>query len=93
MHEIEEVGEVKILGMADALKRFSVPVIKEKSKIEYSFQDLGKQMEIWFPKKEQRLMWSLFYKYSEGQIRDAYSAIKKTNVHSVPYLIGILKRN
>ncbi len=67
-------------------------VIEKEDRIKYEFQELGQEMQKWFPKKEWNFMWSLFYKYRISDIRQAWNKIQRTDVHSIRYLIGIIKK-
>lgn len=61
-------------------------------KIDYSFQVLGLDMMAWFGKEKKSWLWSLFYKFDEGAIRDAFEVCKKAKIKKINYLLGILKK-
>lgn len=87
----DESFEVKTISIGEKLSSYSIPVKPVKPKIKYRYQELGLEMQKWFPQQEHGFMWSLFYRYHEDDIREAYRKIQFTNKHSVPYLIGIIK--
>ena len=58
-----------------------------KHKIDYSFQDLGIEMQSYFKK----IIWYLFHKYDELKIRDAFKICKEKGIKKVNYLVGIIK--
>jgi hypothetical protein len=71
------------------LSRFKQP---NKKKIDYSFQELGIAMESWFGSEQKKWLWSLFFKYQEDMIRDAFKVCKSRNIRKLNYLVGILKK-
>ena len=67
-----------------------------KRKIEYSFQELGLEMQKHFPKEQRGWMWSLFNPsasggYTENQIRQAFRVCQEKGILDVKYLRGVLK--
>ena len=60
-------------------------------RIEYSFQDIGVQMEAYFKSK---LIWVTFHNknYTETMIRDAFIACQKRGIADIRYFYGVLNR-
>lgn len=56
-------------------------------KVEYSYQELGIDMQQYFGKN----VWYLFHKYKEQDIREAFAICQKKNIRKIPYLIGCIK--
>jgi len=65
-------------------KKFEKP--RAGPKIDWSFQEIGVEMQKVYGKK----VWSLFYKYPEGKIREAWKVAQKRKILSFNYLIGII---
>lgn len=63
-----------------------------KRKIDYSFQELGIEMQDYFTSAKKSLIWSLFYKFREDKIRDAFKVCKEKGIQNIAYLMGILKK-
>ena len=63
----------------------------KKHKIDYSFQELGITISQYFPKNQHKWMWSMFYKYSENQIRQAFKVCQEKKIYNIAYLKGVLK--
>lgn len=64
-----------------------------KKRIDYSFQDLGLELQDWFPVKDKSRVWSIFYKvgYTEELIRYSFKECKKRNIKNINYMITIIK--
>ena len=76
-------------NIADILKnRKEVPV----KKIDHEFQSLGLELQEWFPKKDWKVIWTIFYRkgFTESLIRDAFLECKKRKVKGIGYLIAIV---
>lgn len=77
-------------------------LVIKKSKIDFSYQELGLEMQEFFPLKDRPRIWGSFYKYDERKIRDAfYLCFKKYNdknekkrekYREFSYCIGIIKK-
>jgi hypothetical protein len=74
-------------------------LVIKKSKIDFSYQELGLEMQEFFPLKDRPRIWGSFYKYDERKIRDAFITCQKqfraTNDNkfkNINYLIGIVKK-
>ena len=63
-----------------------------KHRIDHSFEELGITMQQHFPKSQWGWMWSLFTKYLERDIRQAFKVCQEKKIHELKYLIGVLKR-
>lgn len=68
------------------LSRFEV-----QNKVLHEFQAIGIEMQEFFPKKEWKLIWSLFWKHDPKKVEIAFKECKKRGINSVRYLMGILK--
>lgn len=62
---------------------------KPASKIKYSYQALGKELQEYFKTN----VWWLFHKYPEQKLYEAYKACQAQNKTEFRYLLGILKKN
>lgn len=62
-----------------------------KKKINYSFQELGENMAQFFPKRQSSFLWTLFWKYKEGDIYDAFQICRQKGVRNVAYLLAIIR--
>lgn len=62
--------------------------IQEGPKINYSFQEIGVEMQKVYGKK----VWSIFYKHPEGKIREAWKIANQRGILSFGYLLGILNK-
>ncbi|MEK9694529.1 MAG: hypothetical protein VW270_02130 [Candidatus Poseidoniales archaeon] len=60
-------------------------------KISYSFQELGETMTDFYPRRQSSFVWSLFCKYREGDIYDAFQICRGKGIRNVAYLVGIIK--
>ena len=77
----------------DYLEKLKARVEKARgSKVDFEFQEIGLKMAQFFPKKQHRWMWSLFYKFHEKRLLAAYEICKKRGVADVKYLIGVAKK-
>lgn len=76
-------------NIADILQKREVKPLK---KIDYEFQQLGLELQEWFPKKDWPRIWTMFYKkgFNERLIRDAFLECKKRKVKGIGYLIAIV---
>lgn len=79
---------------ATLANRLTLKEVEKTPKIEHSFQDLALEIcnFIGRSKENDSLIFSLFYKHPERKIRDAFTALQKSNVKTLPYLLGILKK-
>ena len=61
-----------------------------KDKIQFEFQEIGKQLEPFYGK----LIWTLFYKpgFTEFKIRKAHEIAQERGIKDIKYLIGIIKK-
>lgn len=77
-------------NIADILQKREVKPLK---KIDYEFQQLGLEMQEWFPKKDWKTIWIIFHRkgFTESLIRDAFLECKKRKVKGIGYLIAIVK--
>lgn len=88
----------EVIYEAEALKnpfkkvKFELPA-PQKHKIDFEFQELGLKMTDWFEGERKSWIWSLFYKYPVGVIREAFEVCKKSRNKKVKYLIGIIKKS
>ena len=76
------------MQIADILKeRYSKPL---EHKIEYSFQELGIELESYFKNKR---IWSMFHKvgYSENVMRYALKECQRRQIANVNYFEKIIK--
>lgn len=80
---------METFNIADILKNRQSKPLK---KIDYEFQQLGLEMQEWFPKKDWKRMWTIFYRkgFTESLIRDAFLECKKRKVKGIGYLIAIV---
>lgn len=78
-------------GEKKSLRKPVFEVKKSDKKIDYSFQELGLEMQDYFGKNKKGLIWSLFYKFREDRIRDAFIFCQKKGIKDISYLVGILK--
>ena len=56
--------------------------------VEYSFQEVGKQMQ----EKFDGNIWWLFHRYPEDKIRAAFKVCQERDIYKTGYLIGVLKK-
>lgn len=77
---------------ATLTNRFTPKEEQKTPKIEHSFQDLALEIVKFFGEEKKRLIFSLFYKHPERKIRDAFIVVQKSNVKTLPYMMGILKK-
>lgn len=63
---------------------------KPKHKIEYSYQELGIELEEYFKSKR---VWGMFHKvgYTEPLMRYAFKECKTRNINNVNYFEAIIK--
>lgn len=54
------------------------------------FQLLGKEIQVWCELKKFPI--SLFMTYNHDKIKEGFKRIQKTEVHSIKYLVGIIKK-
>ena len=54
------------------------------------FQLLGAEIQKWCNLKKFPI--SLFLNYNHNKIKEGFNRIQKTDIHTLPYLIGIIKR-
>jgi hypothetical protein len=54
------------------------------------FQIVGKEIQTWCNLKKFPL--SLFMTYNHEKIKEAFKRIQKTEIHSIGYLVGIIKK-
>lgn len=75
------------LSIADLIQ---IPVAKE-SKFSFEYQELCSEMEKYIGKS----CWTLPYKpgFTESKIRRAFEIAKQKNIITLPYIIGIIKRD
>jgi hypothetical protein len=59
--------------------------------IEHEYQELGREMQSYYPVKERGWMWSLFWKFPVHDIRIAHKKTVAQGVKSVRYLNAILR--
>lgn len=85
MHPIEEQNT--LFSIADLIQ---IPVAKE-SKFSFEYQELCSEMEKYIG----RSAWVLPYKpgFTESKIRRAFEIAKQKNIVTLPYIIGIIKRD
>jgi len=65
------------------------PEIKKPKDNRAEFQELGKEIQDWC--RLPKFPISLFMIYNHDQIKEAFRRIQKTEVHSIKYLVGIIK--
>lgn len=73
--------------MQNLFSNYQLPV-KKDNKAE--FQELGKEIQTWCNLSKFPL--SLFMQYNHGKIKEAFKRIQKTEIHSIKYLVGIIKK-
>lgn len=56
----------------------------------HEYQELGKEIQTWCRLKKFPI--SLFMNYNHERIKEGFRRIQKTDVHSIKYLVGIIKR-
>ena len=66
--------------------------VKQFKKIDYEYQSIALEMQEWFPKKDWKVIWTIFYRkgFTESLIRDAFIECKKRKVKGIGYLIAIV---
>ena len=64
---------------------------KPDTRVEYEYQEIGLEMQKWFPKSEWRLIWPLFYKYPVYSVKRAFKETRDRNKKTVRYLIVVLR--
>lgn len=87
MHLFEEQLDYTPLSIADLIQ---IPEAKE-SKFSFEFQELCSEMEKYIGKSA----WILPHKagFTESKIRRAFEIAKQKNIVTLPYIIGIIKRD
>uniref|UniRef100_A0A6H1ZQA3 Uncharacterized protein n=1 Tax=viral metagenome TaxID=1070528 RepID=A0A6H1ZQA3_9ZZZZ len=74
------------MELKDLLKQKN---FQPKHKVDYSFQDLGLEMQDYF---KTNIWWIFHRNWGEEQIRDAFIACKRAKITKVSYLVGILNK-
>lgn len=59
--------------------------------VEYEYQEVGKQMQDYYPVKQRGWLWSLFWKYPLADIKLAHEKTVAQDKKDVRYLNAILR--
>lgn len=81
------------LDLFEKYKTASLLTTKAVRKIDYSYQELGCELEEYFGKSTR--IWAMFHKvgYTEHIIRFAFKETKKKEIKNLNYMIAIIKNN
>jgi len=64
-------------------------VKKAEHKIDYSYQELGIELQEYFGVK---WVWRFFYIYPESKIREAFKITKERGMTKPSYMVGVMKK-
>lgn len=78
--------------MQNLFAEYDLSKFEVQDRVQHEFQAIGLEMQEFFPKKEWRILWSLFWKHNPKDIEKAFEVCKKNGVCTSRYLIGVLKR-
>lgn len=75
-----------MVQISDLLKEYPLPNKKDNR---HEFQELGHEIQVWCGLKKFPI--SLFMVYNHERIKEGFARIQKTDIHSIKYLVGIIK--
>ena len=78
--------------MQSLFKNFKIK--ESKHRIDWSYQELGIEMQGYFPPKDWRWMWSLFHdiRFNENKIIEGFRVCKEKGVYTIPFIIGVMNK-
>lgn len=80
------------LGINELISNRYDKLIHCKKDIDFSYQELGMDMQKYFLDQDRDLIWSLLHKYPERKLLDAFNICKKRGKNSVQYMLGVLNK-